>query len=366
MKKLFLTLVASVLCITGAQAQEATTLVATLSHDGSLSAYYGKSALADAYSAAHEGDVITLSAGTFTAVNMSKNITVRGAGMWADAKTGNTTTYIEGSFSVKQKKNDYEFTMEGLYLNDYVTIGEYSNDVTIPVNISKCYFKSYLNLNSNVFGKISQCVLPYYSSAAGTKSLYIYDGICQNCVIFSVSDQVGISPVTFQNCVIKYYANYSHASSFTSDVILTNCLLIGDGTRTFGANANIHSCVGFCTAVNSVDFFANVTHNSNKMVSDRENFFKNTTLVTQNKDSYGDLSSYSIAWEGLRTDGTGLFELSDEAKQIYKGNDGTVVGVWGGTTPFNMTPTNPRISKCDIVPKVDASGKLSVTIEVAQ
>lgn len=73
MKKIFLLMVASVLCVAGVKAEQ-TSLVATLSHDGNLSAFYGEGALKEAYNAAKEGDIITLSAGSFTGVNMSKNI----------------------------------------------------------------------------------------------------------------------------------------------------------------------------------------------------------------------------------------------------------------------------------------------------
>ncbi len=65
------------LAMTGAKAEEPSTLVATLNHEGKMWAFYGKKALVDAYNFAREGDVITLSAGTFTAVNMTKNLTIR-------------------------------------------------------------------------------------------------------------------------------------------------------------------------------------------------------------------------------------------------------------------------------------------------
>ena len=101
-------------------------------------------------------------------------------------------------------------------------------------------------------------------------------------------------------------------------------------------------------------------------MADRDNFFKNPYVLKKYIDQYGDLSSYYVNFDDFKVDGSGLFELSDEAKKIYLGNDGTVVGVWGGAAPFSVTPSNPRITKCEIVPKVDANGKLSVTIEVAQ
>ena len=102
------------------------------------------------------------------------------------------------------------------------------------------------------------------------------------------------------------------------------------------------------------------------MVEDRDNFFKHS-IVTKSTDQYGDVSGYTVKWDNYSSvEGGGLFELSDEAAKIYKGNDGTVVGVWGGAYPFNITPSNPRLTKCEMVPRVGNDGKLNVTIEVAQ
>ena len=105
------------------------------------------------------------------------------------------------------------------------------------------------------------------------------------------------------------------------------------------------------------------------MVEDRDNFFKDNSVLTKSTDDFGELTGYTLGWLGyyrLNGEKGGLYELSDEAAKIYKGNDGTVVGVWGGAYPFNITPSNPRLTKCEIVPRVGDDGKLSVTIEVAQ
>ena len=58
------------------------------------------------------------------------------------------------------------------------------------------------------------------------------------------------------------------------------------------------------------------------------------------------------------------FELTDEAKTKYLGTDGTEVGIYGGNLPFDPTPSNPQITKCNVASKSTADGKLSVDIEV--
>lgn len=352
MKKLLVTLVASVFSLIGANAEENTSLVATLSHGNSLTAYYGKSALVAAYDAAQPGDIITLSAGTFTGKNFAKNITVRGVGGWADGTSDNNFTTIEGAWTFKLQSDDNELTIEGVRFTSQLTI---TSDVYKACTISKVKFGDYLTLQSNVYAKLNHCVAFNYISS--------YQGVFSNCVMSRIAAYTGTDKITLQNCVI--YAYNSDYDQLNEDVA-TNCIFISNGKNRLGASNEVHNCVYFNTSKTDYDFFANATNNTNKIVTDRDNFFKDPNVLKKNTDQYGDLSSYELKIDDLKVDGTGLYELSDEAKQLYKGNDGTVVGVWGGAAPFNMTPSNPRITKCEIVPKVDANGKLSVTIEVAQ
>lgn len=354
MKKLLVTLVASVLCMIGAKAEETTTLVATLSHGNGLTAYYGKEALVEAYDAAQPGDIITLSAGTFTGKNFAKNITIRGVGGWADGSSDNVFTTIEGAWTFKLQDDDNEFTLEGVRFTSSLTI---TSETYKECTVSKVNFgNNRFTAQDKVFAKMNHCVSSWY--------IYLYQGICTNCVFSDISTPTGTNPVTMQNCVISYYG-FNSGYGFDEDV-LTNCIFINNGKYQLAASNSVHNCIFFNTSINDYDFFANAGNETNMIVADRDNFFKNPDVLNKSVDQYGDPSAYNINFENLNVDGTGLFELSDAAKKIYKGNDGTVVGVWGGAAPFNVTPSNPRITKCEIVPKVDSDGKLSVTIEVAQ
>ena len=112
--------------------------------------------------------------------------------------------------------------------------------------------------------------------------------------------------------------------------MLTNCIFINNGKYQLAADNSVHNCVFFNISNTDYDFFANATNGTNKIVADRDNFFKNPYVLKKYIDQYGDLSSYYVNFDDFKVDGSGLFELSDEAKKIYLGNDGTVVGVWGG------------------------------------
>ena len=94
---------------------------------------------------------------------------------------------------------------------------------------------------------------------------------------------------------------------------------------------------------------------------ENKQFFKNMTNTTNTTNvGYGIFKSYT---GGSFTDNTS-FELTEEAKGKYKGIDGTEVGIFGGNMPFNATPTNPQITKCNVAAKSTADGKLSVDITV--
>ena len=63
--------ICTILCANVLFAQEQ---LATLKHNGNISVYYGANAFVEAYNAAENGDIITLSDGTFNATTISKEI----------------------------------------------------------------------------------------------------------------------------------------------------------------------------------------------------------------------------------------------------------------------------------------------------
>ena len=84
MKKFFFSMVVLVIAT---MSYSQNTLVATLSHGDEVSMYYGSKALVNAVDAAKSGDVITLSSGTFKTCDISKGITIRGAGAEGEKAT---------------------------------------------------------------------------------------------------------------------------------------------------------------------------------------------------------------------------------------------------------------------------------------
>ena len=140
MKKLFLSLIATMIAtVSFAQGS----LLATLSHEGQISAYYGASALGQALEAADNGDVITLSSGQFNATNITKAVTLRGAGMSVstDSLNSHEATIIQGDYTINLSDTlQGRLTMEGLYFNGGVTYSGALNNA----QFLKCRFSNFV------------------------------------------------------------------------------------------------------------------------------------------------------------------------------------------------------------------------------
>lgn len=321
MKKRFLfALLTVVLFSMRATAQSS--LLATLNHEGTISTYYGAGALQEAYNAAANGDVITLSSGSFLGTDIKKAITLRGAGMAVDTVSHTEPTVISNDFTINISDTlDHRFTMEGIYTNQNVKISCLQNAMFL-----KCRFKSvgFVNLDAKmkdlnfihcrIAGSFDLCG---NGSAAFINSIvlgtYQYDNAVfsfTNCYV----NNVGLSHSEYKNCIIKDES-------------------YGQSTSTYYNN------LWLCSSNNIL----NSPNNTNVKInpSDERVSFLNV--------NYSDSNDYV---------------LTDAVRALIKGTDGTEVGIHGGSLPYDPTPTNPQITKFNVASKSTADGKLSVDIEV--
>ena len=330
MKKFFLSLVALMVSATAMFAQSS--MLATLSHEGNISTFYGATALRDAHNAAAHGDIITLSSGSFVAVDITKAITLRGAGCEINTELQIEPTVITGNFTIKIPDDvTQRLTIEGIYHNHHLS---YQNNLKNATFI-KNRFKYFGGSNSSgttlknatfIHCRIAECLSLSSNSTAS----------CVNCVIWMPSSGDGSSSnFEFQNCVIRGgNLNSIKSSSFK------NCVLIagysGDDVQS--------SCIAYnCIGIGYNGIFNNMPNQTNRIKGYSEVF------KTLNGATYNDSEN---------------FELTDEAQTTLLGIDETQVGIYGGSMPFDSTPTNPQITKCNVAAKSTADGKLSVDITV--
>lgn len=336
MKKLLLFLTVTLMGSLGARAQSS--LIGTLSHDGEVTVYYGADALIKAHEAAVPGDVITLSAGTFTATDITKAVTIRGAGMMLEQ----TPTIISGRLYFKLTQNDDDtnsLNLEGLRILSYYI---YNGSMKSP-SFLRCYFDDgQISTNYDNATFVNCYVKNFCGSQDGFRSTTL-----NNCVVEIYNNDNDKHTVAMNNCVVLGFQQYSYPFGFTTvyskSTTWTNCIVRGFHTSEHANfafdNGNVFiNCRYQGTGTNPFNRVASSCVNTKKVADDIV-IFKNDTF----------------------------YELSDDLvnNEDWTGNDDTQIGIYGGVMPFDPTPTNPQITKFKVANKTSADGKLSVDIEVS-
>lgn len=343
MKKFFISLVATMIAtVSFAQGS----LLATLSHDGEISTYYGTSALSEAMSKAVDGDAITLSAGQFNAVNITKAITLRGAGMSIvnDSVNSHESTILTGEFTIdiNDSTDAHRFAMEGLYINSAVKYGKLKN-----AQFLKCRFPS---ITSTTTSRMTNTTFIHSRIRNGFTLTSQSNAYFINCAVCNVECPT-TSFLEFDNCFLKFdsdsYANVDKANNtYYKNCILQVCYCWSTSNGGIPSNCTVTHCVGLGYS----NIFGKIASkdNTNVYAGDIEKVFK-TYSTTSYRTYISDPEQ---------------FELTDEAKTKYLGADGTQVGLHGGNLPYDENPTTPQITKCNVAAKSTADGKLSVDIEI--
>ena len=307
-------------------------LVATLSHNGEISVFHGATSLKQAMEAASHGDIITLASGRYDAVNITKAVTLRGAGMEEDSISGTFRTQIAGDFDINiEETTDSHLTIEGIYHENTVTMYGTLNNAMLQ----KCQFKNITYSGDLTAVNSLTCIHCYITDGISLPSVCSANFI--NCVITTPNNSKG-GNMDFTNCMIRCRLNLINNSFFT------NCFLYAWYTE-YGIDPGYR----FLNSSNMATYCAGCT-------SKNENPFRDITGST-NKNF-----NESI-WDTLFKPDT-FDELTNEAKAEYIGNDGTEIGIYGGNLPYNTRILSPQITKCNVAAKTTADGKLSVDIEV--
>lgn len=325
MKKLFslLAMLTAIVLTAGAQSMQ----VATLSHDGTITSYTSADALRRAYEAAVDGDVITLSSGVFNSVALEKRITVRGAGM--GVTVNDTDPYIEptiikGEFKIVADGTPENcFRMEGILCSDRVDFQGLTNS-----QFAKCKFMDIdysaghggftdVTFINCVFEKGSFC----YNSSMNFYGCYF------NGIVFNRN-----SIYTLTNCIYES----ERGDNLNGNCVLKNSIVINNTSGDWwGQKYQAYNTVFIGNLRSTSDLYITLQQNNSTVLPKDTHFFKEGTF----------------------------YQLTDDAKK-YLGSDGTEVGIYGGSLPFDPTPTNPQIVKFNVAPKTTADGKLSIDIEV--
>lgn len=305
-----------------------------LQHNGNVT-LYASDAMTTVMTAAVDGDTIYLNEGNFISdVTVNKKVSIIGVGQGTKI-TGNVTIAIPNNPVLSA------IVLDGLYITGTLTLSSPMDKVkirkckfgttTFTANVSnvifdRCfctdnftlstYVKSLTALNSKInylqgYGytpdaaNFVNCniylVCTYYSGSNYQGSTYAFKGVIINSILYSYD----------------YYSSYTYLGP---DVFLANCLIGSSKYDYFTKYSVSQNCM------------------SSSGISYSGNFMNSSTLEC------------GITNEALQNNN-------------LLGNDGKVVGIYGGTTPFTLVPSVPTVTSSKIA--VDAANKkLNVDIKV--
>lgn len=345
MKKNLLMLAVVLLTALLANAETSQSVCATLNHEGTVTTFMGGNGLKEAHAAAADGDAIILSPGTFNAVDITKAITLRGAGAPSLTLPGDIIkpaagTYITGNMTFNIASTEGKLTIEGCDFTDHVsfrkapatdvfktriaTVGQLTNDVA-SINFVHCLlYVSASGINDNTSMLNTAAYYDYFNPAVNAT----------NCVL-----------------IANLYNTFSYNGSTPGGGKLLNCIFL---IPTF-SSYSIQPLSANCVAYNSIA----CSKADNNYPSYVNSFFRYCSNGTNR--TYVNLTMFN-AEDKL----PGYpFIMTEEAQQTYLGDDGTQVGIHGGALPIDPIPDNLLVTKCSIAPKTTASGKLAIEIQVS-
>lgn len=280
-----------------------------LQHKGGVKTF-DASAIDTAIKNAVDGDTIFLTDGQFPGFTVNKKITVRGAGQGTKI-TGNVNVSISGNPTLTQS------VLEGFNASGkVVTLASAMNGV----KIKQCYFSNLTVSGNNNDAIIDRCNISdelYQSSYI--KGMTVINSIVGLGYIYSSTD----SPINYVNCYIRARRINYCAGTFI------NCIVKGEDSSS----------------------------------SSQRNFY-NCNFVSSLIVKYPYFDSSCTLQNCYTTTNTSISEGVDDLESLgYLGNDGTVVGRYGGLTPYTLDLAVPKVTENAIT--VDPTAKtLSVSLKV--
>ena len=349
MKKIFLFTVALLSAITMKAQVVSETISATLQDGETTTVYYGTDALKTALNNAADGSIITLSSGTFARPdNIMKSVKIYGAGYEDDPITGVARTFLDGDIYMRGVEGVHldNFYMEGVYVNGEVITYDAENDEQIEgVKLVKCRTTNIQMRENSDATIIRQCFVE--GSILGNNT--VASGfMVQNCYVSGEINGFNTeSAIVVDHCILPaagltgrwgdvrqyhgpyYYKNTILNRYLTTGAVAVNCVGYADRLSNDGRN----------TVTNCYTDISNWEDLMGAIFADRQKDLN--YMLTDN--------SAPRTWEVADPD-------------TYKGDDGTVIGLAGGTYVWNKIPSTPRIISSTIDSKT-VNGKLHVNIK---
>ena len=320
MKKTIITL-AMMCCAIVANAQVTDEQSAILQVGDNAQVFYGADALKEALEAAPDrGATITLSAGTFNACEITKCVNIYGAGWVTDNTPKNNESSIENSILPTNIVNQmvinlpeglaapHNIHIEGLRFTDNSQHWIKVSSTIDGLEFMRCWMPQAIRFEQqNDHVTITQC--------------YIAGGCTGGHDLLIQNSYTRLSQLT----VLKAESN-----------IVVNHCIVTNGYN-FNYTENRFLCLNSmfsCSWLNKAQTFRYCTLNRANLdgfVGSTNNIF-NVDYATIFKDQA------NMEYSDTRT-----FELKDDLKATYMGDDNTEIGINGGNYPWNKAPHTPIV-----------------------
>lgn len=316
--------------------------MATLNHNDTITVFYGNYALRDAHNAAVAGDIVTLSPGTFEKCDITKPITLRGAGATIDTIAGTYPTLITGDFKLDISKDpEHCLTMEGICISQQVTVNKLYNAKFIRCNM----YSMWHSANSSYPAFVAE-------------NIEIINCIMRELNVHNFSNE---SSFTFVNTILVYSSDFDLPVQFINSLVILNSssscanasaynsiITRRGGSEKLSSSSNAYNCI-FIKNNSGYNYpiFDNTTNNTNVTYNNLNEVFETWHSCTSSNFSFDE-----------------RYILKEEIATSFLGSDGTEVGIHGGMFPFDTRPSYMVVKKCNVANKSTIDGKLSVDIEV--
>lgn len=361
MKKIF-SLIA--MCLVAMSVMAQSQLVATLTHDGTTTSFEGSNALQDALDRVQAGDLITLSAGTFSTANSEftfyDNFTLRGNGM----EGPNATIINKNVTLVHNADESADLKIEGMRFAGDVQIQNayYGIHVVDGATFKSCYLNRMTAPYSNDRGRHFH----------GTAKNFTFI----NCKIVNGAEFYNSSSVSFINSILAKPITTGASHPDSGDTGKDEVMLSFDHSiHLMGGHPN-----GLIkgTYRNSI-----ITFSSNEYYVDLYPYFVKLgeAVNLENSIIAGDINKTDVLFELCQSlnseyrtmadvfetctnvsevvDDT--YELTSSAKALLSTDGTTERGIHGGYAPYTTAVTYPQFTTFEIAEKA-MNGKLNVNI----
>lgn len=317
--------------------------VGTLQHGDTITTFYGGGAFVEAYNAAADGDIITLSGGSFTCdIDIDKNLTIRGAGPVANPETGTEATLLTKSGAIyigransSTPEGLTDFYMEGIFFPGTVCY----RDMTNPT-FARCNFEFFDYSRILTGGQFINCVFKRFHG------VNVYNSVFINCVINQMESFNSDHGYVFYNCQVVYGPTWTACSitAYNSIIIKT------PNSYPYSSDCNFYNCIALSND--------NGTPIGN---AHTENCVLYTPANSPNSNSY---EAVYQTFRGGDFNFAEAYQLLDVIATEFPTTDGTEVGIHGGNVPYTSRPFYQMLRTVNVPQHSNSEGKLNVEIEV--